>query len=144
MSLPGAQAVCRGGVLNLCPVKEPVEDVLLQAGENTWGNWLVTVRFCDGDVDIPEDTLLLTDTSEELRVGRWRGGEGLELSGSRGKRSIKRLLTERGVTAAERGEIPSVRAGGKAAAVYGLGADIHFLPEKNNKKIMITFQKREI
>jgi tRNA(Ile)-lysidine synthase len=81
--------------------------------------------------------------ADKLRLGPWRGGDGLELPGSRGKRSIKRLLTERGVAPEERRNIPCVRVGAAAAAVPGLGTDVDYLPEENGGMMEIIFQKSE-
>ena len=74
----------------------------------------------------------------------WRGGEGLELTGSRGKRSVKRLLTERGIPPQERKTVPCIRLDGELAAVHGVGTDRHYLPKDGGRAIKINFYKENM
>ena len=142
-SLPGAEAVCRGGVLSL-RAAETAEEELPLADGTVYGSWQVCLRRLPATAQRQADALYVADKfADKLRLGPWRGGDGLELPGSRGKRSIKRLLTERGVTPEERRNIPCVRVGAAAAAVPGLGTDVDYLPEENGGMMEIIFQKSE-
>lgn len=140
----GAAAICRGGVLRLERKAAAAEEMTLREGENIWGEWCVTVTTLP-EGGMPEENALYLSAAlvGTLQVGPWRGGEGLQLPHSRGRRSIKRLLTERGIPPEERTHIPCIRSGGTAAAVYGLGTDINYLPEEKGRILEITFEKRE-
>lgn len=146
LSLPdGMMAVCSGGVLRLERAVAPVDSAMaLTEGEHCWNGWHVTVRRVSGGASEKENAVYLREESlGALQLDAWRGGEGMALPGSRGKRSIKRLLTERGVPPQARQGVPCVRVGGTAAAVYGVGTDIDYLPEENGGMVEIIFQKRE-
>ena len=146
LSLPdGMMAVCSGGVLRLERAVAPVDSAMaLTEGEHCWNGWHVTVRRVSGGASEKENAVYLREESlGALQLDVWRGGEGMALPGSRGKRSIKRLLTERGVPPQARQGVPCVRVGGTAAAVYGVGTDIDYLPEENGGMVEIIFQKRE-
>ena len=143
VDLPGgAAAVCRNGALQLQRRVSVPTDLPLTEGENCWGDWRVTLRTV-AESEKTNALYLRSEADVSLQVGAWRGGEGLELPGSRGRRSIKRLLTERGVPAEERQNIPCVRWNGTAAAVWGLGTDVHYLPEESGEIFEITFTKKE-
>ena len=143
-ALPGgAAAVCRDGVLRLEKKKTAPQGCPLPEGETLWGPWCIAARRIGRGEERAEGLYLSDRWLGTLQVGPWRGGEGLELPGSRGRRSIKRLLTERGVPPEERVRIPCIRIGDTAAAVYGLGTDVHYLPEDTGGIVEITFKKRE-
>lgn len=144
LSLPGGTAaVCRGGRLRL-QAEQPAQDgpLALTEGLHRWNGWLAEVSVMDASVPCREEGLYLaSDVPGVPELDIWRGGEGLELAGSRGKRSIKRLLTERGIPPEERKQIPCIRVNGTAAAVYGLGTDVQYLPKESGKKIEISLKK---
>ena len=143
VSLPGAEAVCRSGVLILRAAERAAQELAL-AEETVYGAWQVCLRRLPATAQRRTDALYVAEGyAEMLRLGPWQSGDGLELPGSRGKRSIKRLLTERGVAPEVRRSVPCVRVGATAAAVPGLGTDVHYLPEENGGMIEIVFQKNE-
>lgn len=142
LSLPNAEAVCRGGKLRLRAAQVVTEGpLLLREGLSRWNGWLVHLSRLEEPAVRREDALYLKDDATLPEVDLWRGGEGLELPASRGRRSIKRLLTERGVPPEERKNIPCIRVSGAAVAVYGLGTDVHYLPEETGGCLEIIFQK---
>ena len=146
ISLPdGTVAVCSGGMLRLERQEAPSDGALaLTEGTHSWNGWCVTVSRVPAGAERKESAVSVKKESLGLlQVDTWRGGEGLELPGSRGKRSVKRLLTERGVPPQERQKIPCIRVGGAMAAVYGVGTDVNDLPEEGREMIEIIFQKRE-
>ena len=67
----------------------------------------------------------------------WRRDDRLTLADSRGQRSVKRLLAERGVTPERRETIPVLCVDGVIAAVWGVGTDRKFLPETSGENIYI-------
>ena len=143
LSLPdGAQAVCSGGVLRLQKVKKPDDRALaLREGVHSWNGWRVTVRRVPVTAERKENAVYVNEgTHGTMQLDVWRSGEGLELPSGRGRRSIKRLLTERGVPPQERAGIPCIRVGGIAAAVYGVGTDVHYLPEQGGM-IEVIFER---
>lgn len=143
VSLPGAEAICRSGVLILRAAERAAQELAL-AEETVYGGWQVCLRRLPATAQRRADALYVAERyAEMLRLGPWQSGDGLELPGSRGKRSIKRLLTERGVAPEVRRSVPCVRVGATAAAVPGLGTDVHYLPEENGGMIEIVFQKNE-
>ena len=142
----GAEAVCRGGTLRLQRRATDADGAIpLREGAQRRNGWLAEVTVRDASAPCREDALYLPgDALDRLELDSWRGGEGLELPGSRGKRSIKRLLTERGIPPEERRTVPCVRCGGTAAAVWGLGTDVQYLPEETGKKIEIILKKENM
>jgi len=59
----------------------------------------------------------------------------LALPGSRGERSVKRLLSERGIPPEKRETLPVLCVDGALAAVWGVGVDRRFLPENSGEDI---------
>ena len=81
-----------------------------------------------------------------LRCGRrqvltarcWRRDDRLMLPDSRGERSVKRLLSERGIPPEKRETLPVFCVDGALAAVWGVGVDRSFLPETSGENLYIT------
>ena len=146
VSLPdGAVAVCCGGVLQLQKAKVPTDGPLVLAeGVHCRNGWRVTVAQVSDAAEWKENAVYVNKESlGALQLDMWRSGDGLELPGSRGRRSVKRLLTERGVPPQERQNVPCIRVDGVAAAVYGVGTDVHYLPEDGGM-IEVIFEKETI
>ena len=145
VSLPGVTAVCRDGVLIFRREGDTSpSSCVLTEGEHRWGDWQISVsRLPVAATEKAGALYLRSETMDKIEADVWRGGDGLELPGSRGKRSVKRLLTERGIPPEERRRIPCIRVNGTAAAVYGLGTDMYYLPGETGEKIEILLQKRE-
>ena len=61
----------------------------------------------------------------------------LMLPGSRGERSVKRLLSERGIPPEKRETLPVFCVDGALAAVWGVGVDRRFLPETSGENLYI-------
>ena len=138
-----AVAIVRGGKLALCvlPPKPMVTE--LRQGCTQWGDWQITVRRKNADErQIPHAIYLPCDTIEKtVQVDICSAAERLTLPGSRGGRSVKRLLTERGMPAEERMQTPCIRVNGQLAAVYGVGTDVKFMPPESDEQIMIILEK---
>lgn len=139
-----AAAIVRDGRLRLCVLPNSAPRTRLQEGCTLWGDWCVTLRRKKADErQIPHAIYLSCDTMEKaVEVDTCAAAERLTLPGSRGGRSVKRLLTERGVPPEERLLSPCIRVDGQLAAVHGVGTDENFLPEETDEQIVITFKER--
>ena len=118
LSLPGgAAAVCRQGTLTLTvPDASRPEETPLHPGDNRVGAWHIRLS------DTPAPGALAVRPGA-WSVRPWRREDGLTLPGSRGRRSLKRLLAERGVPPEQRDAVPVFCLAGQAAAVPGVVVD---------------------
>ena len=132
LSLPGgAAAVCRQGTLTLTvPDASRPEETPLRPGDNRVGAWHIRLS------DTPAPGALAVRPGA-WSVRPWRREDGLTLSGSRGRRSLKRLLAERGVPPEQRDAVPVFCLAGQAAAVPGVGVDASAVPEQPGNTIYI-------
>ena len=126
LSLPGGMAAkCDGRTLYIFMADPLPEELTLHAGENVWGDYLLTAEW--------ENDAVIT-------VRSWRSDDRLTLPGSRGARSLKRLFAERGIASPERERIPVVCVDGKVAAAAAIGQDESFL---NKKQIKMAIKSKE-
>ena len=132
LSLPGgATAVCRQGTLTLTvPDASRPEETPLHPGDNRVGTW--NSRRSD---TFSPGALAVRPGAWSVRP--WRREDGLTLPGSRGRRSLKRLLAERGVPPEQRDAVPVFCLAGQAAAVPGVGVDASAVPEQPGNTIYI-------
>ena len=132
LSLPGgAAAVCRQGTLTLAvPAVISPEETPLRPGDNRVGTWHIRLS------DTPAPGALAVRPGA-WSVRPWRREDGLTLPGSRGRRSLKRLLAERGVPPEQRDAVPVFCLAGQAAAVPGVGVDASAVPEQPGNTIYI-------
>ena len=79
----------------------------------------------------------------DYAVTCWRSRDRMTLPGSRGKRSLKRLCAEGGISLQAREALPVLRAGERPAAVPGVGVDLEFLPRGEDAVLYVTFSKRK-
>ena len=135
LSLPGGvQAHCRGGVLTLALLSPELAETPLYVGENLAPPWCITLSR----TPLP-GALAVRDGQWSVRT--WRGDDRLTLPGSRGSRSLKRLLSDRGIPPEQRQQIPVLCLGGLPAAVWGVGIDQRALPERSGDTTYITITK---
>ena len=105
----GAAAVCRQGTLTLTvPDASRPEETPLHPGDNRVGAW--HIRLSD---TFSPDALAVRPGAWSVRP--WRREDGLTLPGSRGRRSLKRLLVERGVPPEQRDAVPVFCLAGQAS-----------------------------
>ena len=132
LSLPGgAAAVCRQGTLTLTvPDASRPEETPLHPGDNRVGTWYIRLS------DTPAPGALAVRPGA-WSVRPWRREDGLTLPGSRGRRSIKRLLVERGIPPEQRDAVPVFCLAGQAAAVPGVGVDASAVSEQPGNTIYI-------
>ena len=132
LSLPGgAQALSRGGTLSLTLPPAPPEPHPLQEGHNTFGPWRITVTR----MPVP-GALALQDGP--LTVRPWRRDDRMTLPGSRGPRSLKRLLADRGIAPPQRDTWPVLCRDDRPTAVWLVGTDTKALPADAGHTIYIT------
>ena len=134
LALPGgAEAVSRGGVLTMRAAEAAPAETVLREGENPFGAAHIAVsrRPMEGGL------ALRCGPGQVLTARCWRRDDRLTLADSRGQRSVKRLLAERGVTPERRETIPVLCVDGVIAAVWGVGTDRKFLPETSGENIYI-------
>ena len=131
LSLPGgAQALCRGGTLALSVSPVPPEPQPLREGRNTFGPWHITVTHTPAP-----GALALQDGP--LTVRSWRRDDRMTLPGSRGPRSLKRLLSDRGIAPPQRDTWPVLCRDDRPAAVWQVGTDTKALPADAGHTIYI-------
>ena len=132
LSLPGgAPALSRGGTLSLTLPPVPPEPQPLQEGHNTFGPWCITVTR----MPVP-GALALQDGP--LTVRPWRRDDRMTLPGSRGPRSLKRLLADRGIAPPQRDAWPVLCRDDRPTAVWLVGTDTKALPADAGHTIYIT------
>ena len=132
LSLPGgAQALSRGGTLSLTLPPASPEPQPLQEGHNTFGPWRITVTR----MPVP-GALALQDGP--LTVRPWRRDDRMTLPGSRGPRSLKRLLADRGIAPPQRDAWPVLCRDDRPIAVWLVGTDTKALPADAGHTIYIT------
>ena len=78
-----------------------------------------------------------------MTVTPWRSGDWLRRTGSRGRRSLKRLCADRGLTPEERDRLPVLRVGEAHAAdpVFGVSAD--FAPCSGEQTVFVRFTTKQ-
>ena len=131
LSLPGGtQALCRGGTLTLSVSPVPPEPQPLREGRNTFGPWHITVTHTPAP-----GALALQDGP--LTVRSWRRDDRMTLPGSRGPRSLKRLLSDRGIAPPQRDTWPVLCRDDRPAAVWQVGTDTKALPADAGHTIYI-------
>ena len=114
----------------------PGDAPIAPGGTADFGNWSVTLSDTPAAGSLPL-------RAEHYTVTLWRGSDRMTLPGSRGKRSLKRLCAERGISPQERDGLPVLRAGERPAAVPGLGVDLEFLPRGEDAVLYVTFSKQK-
>ena len=141
--------------LEMTPPSPPL--LTLSEGEQVWGDYLVRVWRSEKNTPPPDGEGLsktgrfsdhILTLSDGGKMSEWtlrcpQRGDGLTLPGARGRRSIKRLLTERGVPPRRRRTTPVVCINGEPAAVYGVGTDQRFLPGKDGSNINILMIEKD-
>lgn len=129
----------------------------LSEGEQVWGDYLVRVWRSEKNTPPPDGEGLsktgrfsdhILTLSDGGKMSEWtlrcpQRGDGLTLPGARGRRSVKRLLTERGMPPRRRRTTPVVCINGEPAAVYGVGTDQRFLPGKDGSNINILMIEKD-
>lgn len=141
----GVLAVCREGELALQTERKAPPAAALHLGSNSWGEYVLTCRVEPADYapDRNEICLCRDIINRSLSVGGCPAGGRLALPESRGRRSVKRLCAERGIDPIQRDGLPAVYADEELAAVWLLGTDEKFSPQRTDGEMIIIQIKRE-
>lgn len=113
--------------LEMTPPSPPL--LTLSEGEQVWGDYLVRVWRSEKNTPPPDGEELsktgrfsdhILTLSDGGKMSEWtlrcpQRGDGLTLPGARGRRSVKRLLTERGMPPRRRRTTPVVCINGEPA-----------------------------
>ena len=115
---------------------DALAETVLREGENPFG----TMRLLVSRTPAAGALALRCGREQVLTARCWRRDDRLMLPGSRGERSVKRLLSERGIPPEKRETLPVFCVDGVLAAVWGVGTDMEFLPEQSgqNKENTVT------
>ena len=130
ISLPrGAAVRIAKGLLtmSLSPAA-PEKAVLAEGVPLRWGNFELTLlQVPDGD----GISLRAPNAGASLFVGPCDLSARLTLEGANGARSVKRLCVDKKIPLSERDALPAIYAGDRLAAVWRLGTDVSFLPQRS-------------
>ena len=135
----GVRAAREGKNLRFYRISPAPPPALLHFGEQDWGEYRVTVRETEDETAEDKNILLLRGDIGELTIAPWDGTGRLAVEN--GRRTVKRLLADRGIPMSQRESRPALFAGDALAAVFGAGVDRDFAPVCG-KKIVITLVKR--
>ena len=114
LPLPGGvTAVCRGDTLRLIPAAPPLAQQPLREGTNRWGEYNIILSSQQGD-PLPGPG--------PFTVRPWQGRDRMTLPGSRGSRSVKRLLTDAAIPRERWDSLPVICCDGKPVYIPGVGA----------------------
>ena len=113
----------------------PPSAVLTENTEIAFGSWRVQVASAAGEMElsVPAETV--------LTLTAWDRDDGMRIPGSRGRRSLKRLCADAGISPEQRDRLPVLRVNGQCAAVPGIGTDLDFAPNLDEKTVFVTFKK---
>ena len=119
----------------------PPAPVSLALGESVpFGAWRVSLtrqRAGNGCIG------LRLPAGASLQVTTWLPSDRLNLPGSRGSRSVKRLCAERGIPPGKRDVLPVLRVDGVPAAIAQLGADTAFAASGYEADGFVAFDQTE-
>ncbi len=125
-----------GGKLLVFRGEQPPEAVALtNEGAVFFGNWQVCMTAGKGR------WALSVPAGAALTVTSWSRDDGMTLPGSRGRRSLKRLCADAGISPEARDRLPVLRVNGQCAAVPGIGIDLDFAPGSHPETVFVTFHK---
>ena len=135
----GLRAAREGAVIRFYRVSPPPPPLMLREGEQDWGEYRVTVRVMEHDTSEDENTLILREGLGELIIAPWDGTGRLAVEN--GRRTVKRLLADRGIGPAAQENRPAIYAADALVGVFGAGTSREAAPA-GEKKIVITLVKR--
>ncbi len=139
-SLPyGLLARNNGETLELykaSPMPQPVP--LLRGQPVKFGNWRVLL----GGEGPPKSVSYRLRVPGPLEVTLWDRGDRMELPGSRGARTLKRLFADAGIPPDTRDRLPVLRMGARPVAAPYLGVDLEFSAGTSGE--WITFYTEDI
>lgn len=142
LSLGGGVRVAHEGEMlrfyRLDPAPEPME---LTLGEHLWGPWRVSVYETTDEAAENAHTVMLRGGLNKMKIAVWNGTGRLGVEN--GTRTVKRLLADHRIGAAQRENCPAIYVDGVLAAVFGAGTDLSFRPVPGEKKLVISIKMRK-
>ncbi|MBE6962122.1 MAG: tRNA lysidine(34) synthetase TilS [Ruminococcaceae bacterium] len=119
--------------------EESPEAAVLTIGETVFfGRWQVCLSADSGA------WVLSVPAGAELTVTPWSRDDGMTLPGSRGRRSLKRLCADAGISPEQRDRLPVLRVNGQCAVVPGIGMDQDFASGSHPETVFVTFYQHYI
>ncbi|MCI2055510.1 MAG: tRNA lysidine(34) synthetase TilS [Oscillibacter sp.] len=106
-----------------------------------FGSWTVTISSGSLGEFCYELSAAVLKTS--LSVTAWQPTDRLRLLDARGRRSLKRLCTDAGISPWVRDTLPVLRADGEAVAVPGIGIDSHYAPSPGGETVWVQYQNQQ-
>lgn len=134
ISLPYDMIACRADTKLMIRQNNTIQaDLPIRLGQTVrFGDWEVTIEPCEnGNCSLPEGA--------ELHLTHWRRTDGM--ADGKGRRSLKRLCAEYGMTPAERDAMPVLRVNGMLAAVPLIGTEISFAKGNFLLPVQVKFDK---
>jgi len=129
-------------VFSAGPAPAPSEPMELREGENRWGRWTIrrSPAVCPPKAYVSPWEFYLKPAAYTVRPRR--EGDRVTL-GRRPEKTVKKLMIEGRVPAAERGCVPVLALGGRAAAVGGFGPDLGCLAQPGSPAVHIILKAEE-
>ena len=145
--LPEARVMIGGGRVSVLRKETEVPEAAeISPGESLlWGGYHISCKKAEENFTEKRDTIALKCDmiSLPITVGSWNRQQGLAPAGGHGRRSLKRLFAERGISPAERERTPVFCTDGQICAAAGIGADERFLTGEGEEAIVLTIEKIE-
>lgn len=138
----GVRAAYEGDSLRFYRVSDAAEPMELTLGEHRWGNWRVSVYETSGEVEENARTVVLRGETQRIKIAAWDGSG--RLGTENGRRTVKRLLADHRIGAAQRESCPAIYADGVLAAVFGAGTDVDFRGLPGENKLVVSIKKSNL
>ncbi len=117
----GLRAAHEGDLLRFFRLRDAPAPMELTPGEHLWGGWRVSVYETSDEVAENAHTVVLKSGLGNIEIAAWDGTGRLGVEN--GRRTVKRLLADHGIGAAQREQCPAIYVDGALAAVFGAGTE---------------------
>ena len=145
--LPGGRFWCSGNTAVLHREDKTPQDMqpLMPGDSLCWGDYFIHLAKSDGNFMENCDTIRLKYDMIRLplMVGPWDRDQGMTLPGSRGKRSLKRLFADQGLSPRERDRAAVFYTDGQVCAAAEIGVDAAFFAADGEKALQLIIKKIE-
>ncbi|MBR3705247.1 MAG: tRNA lysidine(34) synthetase TilS [Oscillospiraceae bacterium] len=136
----GVRVAHDGEFLRFFRLSDPPAPMELTPGEHDWGAWRVCVWETDEEVAENAHTVVLRGGSGKAEIAAWDGTG--RLGTETGRRTVKRLLADHRIGAAQREDRPAIYLDGVLAAVFGAGTDRDFRPAAGEMKLAVSIKNK--
>lgn len=139
LSLGGnLRAAREGDILRFYRLPGALQPLTLYPGQQRWGDRIVTVYETNEEIAEDRSTVVLRAGLTDLVISPWDGTGRLAVEN--GQRTVKRLLADHGIGAAQREYCSAVFSGGTLAAVFGAGTELSLRAREGERKLVITLK----